>query len=58
MHQMFTDTFQVNVISWFQQNRYAQVFATHFGWSRVSPMEWKADAHEGLSLMALYHHIL
>ena len=52
MHEMFTDTLEANIISWFQQNRYAQVFATCFGWSRVFPMKQKADAHEGISLMA------
>ena len=52
MHEVFTDTLESPVPSWFRQNRYAQVFATRFGWSRVFPMRHKADAHEGLSLLA------
>ena len=52
MHEVFTDTLESPVLSWFRQNRYAQVFATRFGWSRVFPMRHKADAHEGLSLLA------
>ena len=52
MHDMFTDTLEAKVISWFRRNRYAQVFATRFGWARVYPMQKKSDAHEGLSLLA------
>ena len=52
MHEVFTDTLESPVPSWFRQNRYAQVFATRFGWSRVFPMRRKADAHDGLSLLA------
>ena len=52
MHEMFTDTLESSVPSWFRQNRYAQVFATRLGWSRVFPMRRKADAHEGLLLLA------
>ena len=51
-HGMFTDTLQAKTVSWFRQNKYAQVFATRFGWVRVYPMRKKSDAHEGLSLMA------
>ena len=43
---------QSSVVSWYCQNKYAQVFCTQFGWSRVFPMRRKANAHEGLSLMA------
>ena len=57
MHEMFTDTLEVNAISWFHQNRYAQVFVTHFGWSRVFPMKQKAGTHEELSLMAQHDGI-
>ena len=49
---MFTDTLEASVISWFRQNKYAQIFATRFGWTRVYPMKQKSDAHEGLSLLA------
>ena len=51
-HYMFTDTLESRVTSWFCQNKYAQVFATRFGWVRVYPMKKKSDAHEGLSAMA------
>ena len=30
-HDMFTDTLEASVHSWFRQNQYAQVFATAFG---------------------------
>ena len=52
-HDMFTDTLEASVCSWFCQNRYAQVFATAFVWYRVYPMKKKRDAHHGLSLMAV-----
>ena len=51
-HDLFTDTLEATVPSWFRQNRYAQVFAMRFGWTRVFPMKHKSDAHEGLSLLA------
>jgi hypothetical protein len=51
-HEVFIDTLETSVSSWHRQNRYAQVFATSFGWIRVYPMKRKSDAHEGLSLMA------
>ena len=51
-HDMFTDTLEASVRSWFRQNRYAQVFATAFGWCRFYPMKKKWDAYHGLSLMA------
>ena len=51
-HEMFTDTLESRVVSWKRQNRYAQVFATRFGWVRVYPMKRKSEAHEGLSLLA------
>ena len=31
-HDIFTDTLDASVRSWFRQNRYAQVFETSFGW--------------------------
>ena len=51
-HDIFTYTLEASVCSWFRQNRYAQVFATAFGWCRVYPMKNKRDAHHGLSLLA------
>ena len=52
MHEVFANTQEPPLPSWFRQNRYAQVFATRFGWSRVFPMRLKADAHDSLSLLA------
>ena len=51
-HDMYTDTLESHVVSWFCRNRYAQVFAIHFGWVRVFPMHTKSEAHEPLSLLA------
>ena len=50
-HDVYTDTLESKTKSWHRQNRYAQIFVTRFGWTRVYPMKRKADAHEGLSLM-------
>jgi hypothetical protein len=49
--QVFIDAMQANSISLFQQNKYAQVFVTRFGWTRIYPMRTKSDAHKGFSLM-------
>jgi hypothetical protein len=51
-HEMFTDTLEARIASWFRQNKYAQVFTTRFGWTRVFPMKKKSDAHHALTLMA------
>ena len=51
-HDIFTDTLEASVRSWFRQNRYSQVFATAFGRCRVYPMKKKRDSHHGVSLMA------
>jgi hypothetical protein len=47
---IFGDTLEANVKS-NRGNKYAQVFGTSFGWSRVFPVRKKSDVHEGLSLM-------
>ena len=49
---MYTDILEAKVRSWHRKNKYAQVFGTRFGWTRVYLMRNKSDAHEGLSLMA------
>ena len=49
---MYTDTAEANVVSYFRKNKYAQIFATRFGWVRVFPMQKKSDAHQAFSLMA------
>ena len=46
-HDMYTDTFIAKVKSK-RQNKYAQVYATDFGWSRSYPMKKKGDAHHTL----------
>jgi hypothetical protein len=40
---MFTDTMESDVMSK-QGNKYAQVFATQFGWTPVYPMAKKSNA--------------
>ena len=49
-HQVFADTLISGTTSR-RGNKYAQVFATSFGWTRVYPMSMKGLAHEGLSLL-------
>ena len=51
-HDMYTDTAEAKVVSYFRKNKYAQIFATRFGWVRVFPMQRKSDAHQAFSLMA------
>ena len=51
-HDIFIDTLEASVHSWFCQTWYDQVFAKDFGWCRVYPMKKKRDAHHGLYLMA------
>lgn len=50
--EVFADTLEASVPSWHRQNKYAQVFTTRHGWTRVYPIRKKSDAHEGLSLLA------
>ena len=50
-HNLFTDTLEAKTASWFRKSKYAQVFVTSFGWTRVYPMQKKSDAHHGLSLL-------
>ena len=48
-HSVFADTIQAgNVLR--RGNRYAQVYAIEFGWSRTHSMKRKGDAHEILYL--------
>jgi hypothetical protein len=47
---VFTDTLESAIPSK-RGNKYAQVFATPFGWTRVHPMAKKSNAHDGLSLL-------
>ena len=48
-HSVFGDTLIAGTVSK-RGNKYAEVFATSFGWTRVFPMKKKSEAHEGLSL--------
>ena len=34
-----------------RQNKYAQAYCTHYGWSRVHPMMLRKHAHETLSII-------
>jgi hypothetical protein len=47
---LFGDMLEANVKSR-RGNKYAEVFGTSFGWSRVFPVKLKSDVHEGLSLL-------
>ena len=49
-HKMFCDTLAAGTPSR-RGNKYAQVFATNFGWCRVYPMRLKSQAHEALSIL-------
>ena len=49
---MFTDTLEAWTTTWFQKNKYAQVFSTSFGWARAYPMRRKSNAHKGFSFLA------
>ena len=47
---VFSDTMSAGVVPT-RQNKYAQAYCTHYGWSRVHPMRLKKDAHETLSII-------
>ena len=47
---LYSDTLISTVVS-FRQNKYAQIFASDFGWSRSFPMARKSNCHEALSLL-------
>ena len=49
-HLVFGDTLIAGTVSK-RGNKYAEVFTTSFGWTRVFPMKKKSEAHEGLSLL-------
>lgn len=49
---IFTDTLKAKIKSWFRKNKYAQVFATEFGFVRAFPMEQKSEAHNGFKVLA------
>jgi hypothetical protein len=37
-HEVYTDTMKAKSVSWFRQNKYAQVFCTRFGLTRIYPL--------------------
>ena len=47
---MFADTLISGTVSK-RGNKYAEIFATDFGWARAYPMKRKGEAHEALSLL-------
>ena len=49
-HTLFTDTLIAGTVST-RGNKYAQIYASNFGWARAFPMAKKGDAHETLSLL-------
>ena len=49
---MYTDTIIASMPSWHRRNKYAQIFATSFGWTRTYPIMTKGDAHNAFSAMA------
>jgi hypothetical protein len=49
-HPCFTDTLISGTTSR-RGHKYAQVYSTSFGWSRVHPLKRKGDAHKTLSLL-------
>jgi hypothetical protein len=48
---MYTDTLDAKTVVSKRGNKYAQIFATRFGWYRAFPLKAKADAHFGLSTL-------
>jgi len=47
---VFADTLISGTVSK-RGNKYAEIFATDFGWARAYPMKRKGEAHEALSLL-------
>ena len=56
-HPVFSDTiFATTVFK--RGNRYAQVYATDFGWARAFPMSVRSEAHESLLLLFAWDRVL
>ena len=47
---MVADTLISGTVS-MRGNKYAEIFATDFGWASAYPMKRKSEAHEALSLL-------
>jgi hypothetical protein len=48
---MYTGTLDAKTVVSKRGNKYAQIFATRFGWYRAFPIKAKSDAHLGLSTL-------
>ena len=56
-HPVFSDTMLANTVSR-RGNRYAQVYATGFGWARAFPMASRSEAYETLLLVFAWDDVL
>ena len=43
---MYTDTLDAKIVTSKRGNKYAQIFATRFGWFRAFPLKTKSEAHK------------
>jgi hypothetical protein len=48
---MYTDTLDAKTVTSKRGNKYAQIFATRFGWYRAFPLKAKSEAHEAVSTL-------
>ena len=48
---MYTDTLDAKTVTSKRGNKYAQIFATRFGWYRAFPLKAKSEAHEAVSIL-------
>jgi hypothetical protein len=48
---MYTDTLDAKLVTSKRGNKYAQIFATRFGWYRALPLKAKSEAHEAVSTL-------
>ncbi len=48
---MYTDTLDAKTVTSKRGNKYAQIFATRFGWYRAFPLKQKSEAHEAVSIL-------
>ena len=55
-HNVFIDTIKA-VTVYRRMHRYAQVYSTEFGWSRVHPTKKKGDTHENLRLFFMRYDV-
>ncbi len=48
---MYTDTLDAKTVMSKRGNKYAQIFATRFGWYRAFPLKAKSEAHQAVSIL-------